>query len=956
MVGLDRTQVAASGGSADDLVDPLLREVEWNVRRWKRLILLEALGLAIAIPLGFFLLAVGLDAFIHLAAWARVLTFLAFLSVSGVLATRVARRWRDARFTADQAALAMERHSSGVDNRLINAIQIARESGKEGAELARAVLQENCESLRRIELQAAARSRPATLRLVAAAALAGITVLLWFQFQKEFASSAGRLLNPFDSKPPLYRTELAVEPGNVRTSPGSDVPLAILIKGKRPDHLVIHRVQNGERTAENVPVFADSNRVAYTLKGLEHSMSYWVEGGDYQSPTYEVSIPVPPRINGLRVTYHPPAYTRLPAKNVECGAGDLEALVGTIAEVTFTLDQPADQAELLVERPSALQDGVAKPPVPLRLALRKTGASRFVGELTFKDILSYELETRQDGENPIATPRHPIRTLADQSPVLSLTGLKKITPAEPTSAFPVRVSADDDYGLQEVGLFARKAGLTGKDAGWKSVMGWSVSDAAKGFQAEHSLTLTTLGVSAGDRVEVALRARDTDPAKSGKWTTGEGFLLKIGSPSPAALPKKPNVFENDPPTPSTAENPKSPDPSNPGNSNDPMASRVAEAIRSKLVMKKPPVPGTREEGAAEPEIMKDPYDSSMDTLRKILANNGGRPNMNDLSLSGTPGGSVAKMPSRNDPNGGEVPLPTVPKDIENLIGDLIKDHQKFEKEYETYNKPISATCTDPGVVEKGMPGMASYGMTGQTGNKEPPPGNYGGRSGAGTQGARAVGTTGTETTTPRHGDEPLEGDLKAPSRAGQIQETTPDPDPKTSEGTGGTAVKSENTRFSKANRSEFDTGTLDKMVPPQKTRGIVESKGKPISAEDAEKLYDLRSTAEQIMERLTHLKKEFTTHQLPTESLDVLRDRVQSKLDRLLGPTDNQTIYRMKPQQLAEAAGGGGQIFPDPKAGREESILREQTVANPIVDQPPSQANPGYEQAVKTYYERLVAK
>jgi len=45
---------------------------------------------------------------------------------------------------------------------------------------------------------------------------------------------------------------------------------------------------------------------------------------------------------------------------------------------------------------------------------------------------------------------------------------------------------------------------------------------------DHALAITALGAVEGEKVEIALRGRDADPAKGSAWTAGETFTLLIG--------------------------------------------------------------------------------------------------------------------------------------------------------------------------------------------------------------------------------------------------------------------------------------------------------------------------------------------------------------------------------------------------------------------------------------------
>ena len=48
------------------------------------------------------------------------------------------------------------------------------------------------------------------------------------------------------------------------------------------------------------------------------------------------------------------------------------------------------------------------------------------------------------------------------------------------------------------------------------------------LKLNHVLAVTALGAVEGEKIEIALRGRDTDPGKGTAWTAGESFTLLIG--------------------------------------------------------------------------------------------------------------------------------------------------------------------------------------------------------------------------------------------------------------------------------------------------------------------------------------------------------------------------------------------------------------------------------------------
>src|SRR5205814_992177 len=134
----------------------------------------------------------------------------------------------------------------------------------------------------------------------------------------------------------------------------------------------------------------------YTFLAVRQSLTYTVQGGDYTTPVFRIDVPTSMRLSLVRATYHHPAYTRRASTTSERAGGDLEALRGTRAELTFVFDHPASKATMLVERLGLGDKGTT---FTQRVKLTGEG-TEYRGELTFEDAVGYELELRQGEREP----------------------------------------------------------------------------------------------------------------------------------------------------------------------------------------------------------------------------------------------------------------------------------------------------------------------------------------------------------------------------------------------------------------------------------------------------------------------------------------------------------------------------------------------------------------------------
>lgn len=576
---------------SQDALEQMRRWVKDGAARWRRLILLEAMGIAIAAPLAYLWLVFIIDNVFHLPVLGRLVAILIFFGVLGFLARRLWRDWKQTQLTDDEVALAIERHTpGGLQNRLINAIQVSRQpedaahASESDLAARQAMLRENYHHLSKVRLQQAAQVKPAVIRVFIAAAMVLFGVGFYAFNRDQFTNAAARIFMPFAAYDPIYETRLTIEPGNVRVGAGDDVIVTIRIEGTIPSDLVVLKDTSGDRSSVSVPVAPNARVVTYTLPRVMHSMVYAVRGGDFTTSYYSVDVPITTDLRTLQARMEFPAYTKLPPRETEAVGGDLDALFGTNATLRFTFNQTVEEAVMIVERvvssaPATTQPGVTQSStqpgvngVFERVTLTKTADNAFTGQITFKDVVGYRLETKRAGSTPETSRVYNLRVTEDLEPSFDLTGLDQHREATVDAIMPLTASGRDDFGLREVGVFYRaikpKAGgvtveksaapappaaapaaaakaeaktdvkpaapaaaaepTAAQATRWETIQVWPVPNEAAAFTSDYSLAVASLNVVEGEMAEVMIRGRDTDPRREGVWTEGPSYRFLVG--------------------------------------------------------------------------------------------------------------------------------------------------------------------------------------------------------------------------------------------------------------------------------------------------------------------------------------------------------------------------------------------------------------------------------------------
>src|SRR5262245_39677533 len=128
-----------------DTVAGLMQRIRRLRARWRVLVLVEGLGLALAAVLGIFLGAVALDNWLHLPWGIRLSLLIVFLGgTAWVFFIRVIVPLRQP-YTDEAVAVHLEGRLGDKQNRIINSVQLGRLSSEQHRETIERALAENTE-------------------------------------------------------------------------------------------------------------------------------------------------------------------------------------------------------------------------------------------------------------------------------------------------------------------------------------------------------------------------------------------------------------------------------------------------------------------------------------------------------------------------------------------------------------------------------------------------------------------------------------------------------------------------------------------------------------------------------------------------------------------------------------------------------------------------------------------
>ncbi len=234
--------------------------------------------------------------------------------------------------------------------------------------------------------------------------------------------------------------DIRVSPGDAAVRRNASQLITAQLIGIQTQKVRLYaRYQSASKWAQmNMEPQPGASGFQFLFAGLPEAVEYYVEAGPLRSRHYSLRVVDLPSIKQIRVTYHFPAWTGLPAAVEEHG-GDLRAVEGTEAGLEVFTDRPMHGGVLVLDnnRELALGDGQAN---------RYTGAIRID-----KDGL-YHVAILDQGQRVRLSDDFFIEARETRPPAVRITRPAGDYRASPIEEVTISVKAGDEYGLNGVDL------------------------------------------------------------------------------------------------------------------------------------------------------------------------------------------------------------------------------------------------------------------------------------------------------------------------------------------------------------------------------------------------------------------------------------------------------------------------------------------------------------------------
>ena len=332
-------------------------------RAWKRSIFWAGFAIVLTGIIAVFVGEAIVDWLMPLPSFVRIALLTIGVGVTGYLLYKYLVRPLRAALTLRDIALNVEQNHPDLEDRLVSAIEFGNRESTDPIEahMLQRLLEDTTQRVKDIDFKATVdHSRTRKHAGIAALVVVGCCVLALL-FPTELHTSLLRVLVPWEKTEPVLTTKLTVEPGDVRILRGKSLPIHVTVTGKSADKAVLTygnieaqaaAPSEAETTQQQINMLQnpdDKRGFAYEIFNIDADIEYYVVANETTSERYTVEVFEMPKVTEISVAYTYPDYTGLKPV-VQTGTGDIQAVVGTQAEIKFTTNKAIQTATFILRK------------------------------------------------------------------------------------------------------------------------------------------------------------------------------------------------------------------------------------------------------------------------------------------------------------------------------------------------------------------------------------------------------------------------------------------------------------------------------------------------------------------------------------------------------------------------------------------------------------------------------
>ncbi len=262
-----------------------------------------------------------------------------------------------------------------------------------------------------------------------------------------FAITWARFMRPMSDIAAPTLTEIRrVEPGDAKFAMESSVPIVVALEGKMPDTATLSVLIGDEKDNhwEDRPMDrGEDGLYRATIRRLLDSARYKVRAGDAETREYKIKVFKTPEITEFTLRIEHPAYTGKGIEPLPAGTGDVRALRGSKVHIDVRANVELGKASVAFKSRRGEMPGISESTEPRKASI--------VFDIDKDD--EYQIKIADADGNPGTGTLFQIKALRDRFPRVTIKKPEKDLMVQKEQTVEVEISADDDIGVKEIGIF-----------------------------------------------------------------------------------------------------------------------------------------------------------------------------------------------------------------------------------------------------------------------------------------------------------------------------------------------------------------------------------------------------------------------------------------------------------------------------------------------------------------------
>ena len=388
--------------------------------------------------------------------------------------------------THDQAAEIIGRHFHDVNDKLLNTLQLKKQSIDDPThrELIEASINQKIETLKPVSFPSAVNIRENNKYLKYVIPPAAIICIIAFAAPSILTESTKRLIRHNEYFAPVAPFQFVILNKNLSVVQGEDLKVDLKLTGdKLPNEIYVETATSTFKiNKENI------SRFNYLFSNLQQTTSFRLLGNGFTSAPYQIKVNLKPVLLHFDASLIYPAYLHKKAETVT-NAGDLTLPAGTIVNWVFH-----------TQNASALKFSIngAIATIP------KTNADVFVHRERILKNVFYSVIPLNNFVHKTDSAAYRINIIADESPAIAV---DEKPDSVSLKALYFNGKIQDDHGFSSL-TFHFKTGQPGHEKSYTKAVKADLSTSQSGFFYFWNLKET--GIKPGDAVTYYFEVADND--------------------------------------------------------------------------------------------------------------------------------------------------------------------------------------------------------------------------------------------------------------------------------------------------------------------------------------------------------------------------------------------------------------------------------------------------------------